>query len=439
MGRFKNVDDWFRGRISRHEAIIGQGIWVFLGQALTAILTLAGTRITTQFVDPRVYGVVNLVQNALVLLRTLFCSPVMSVALRYYPDAERGNYLPALRLWLRHYLTVGVLMMEAVAIVGGLVWSRNAQVNPWIVLILVVFVVADVGRSLEMTLFSASRRQRPTAIVSAAETFMRPLLIVGAVILFGASVEVVLFAITASVVFTILGIYVGVRREAVHGGTAIPPSIANEMWRYAVPLIPIALLNWTTSVSDRYLIQWLSHDTSAVGVYSAGYGLISQPFMIIHGVVALTLRPAYFAAVSRDDRGRAAAMFRGWLTITASITLVATGFIFLTRNILVAALLGPQYRGAVVVVPWIALGYLFYVMEQVLEQHLLAHKRTSAVLTTQTCGALASIVVTIPFVATLGMIGAAYACPIYFLIQCLLAAAFVLRTIPGAPTMSASA
>jgi O-antigen/teichoic acid export membrane protein len=428
MSRFRAAEHWVRGLVVRHNGILGQGIWVLLGQALTAMFTLVGTRLTTQYVGPHVYGVVNLVQNALVLLRTLLCSPVLNVGLRYYSDAERGNYLPAFRRWLQRRLGLAVLIMETLAVAGGLVWSWKGRVNPWIVLTLAVFVVVDIGRSLEVTLYSASRRQRPAAIVSAAEALIRPLLIVGAAIIFGATIASVLFATTISIAVTLLGIYVGVRREGLSGGVAIPPTIAAEMRRYALPLIPVALLNWITSVSDRYVIEWLSHDVSSVGIYAAGYGLISQPLLILNGIVALTLRPAYFAAVSSNQHTRAARTFRVWLAVSSSIGLISTAFVFLTRGFLVASLLGPQYRAAVVVVPWIALGYLFWITEQVIEQHLLAHKRTSAVLVAQACGAVASILVTIPFVASLGMIGAAYACPIYFMIQCIVAATLVFRS-----------
>lgn len=73
-------------------------------------------------------------------------------------------------------------------------------------------------------------------------------------------------------------------------------------------------------------------------------------------------------------------------------------------------------------VPWIAFGYVLYAIEQVFEQKLLARKRSFAVLVAQIFGAAASIAVTIPLVMRFGMMGAAYACPIYFLIQCMVAA-----------------
>ena len=399
------------------KTIIGQGIWVVWGQGATAALTLVGTRLITQFVSPELYGAINLVQNSLVLLRTLFCSASVNAGLRYYPDAERGGYVVALRRMLVRTLGRALIAMEVLAIIGGLIWSLKAGISPSVVLILGVYVAADVFLTLEMSLFNAGRRQRPAAIFSVVPAFARPLFVVGGVLLFGSTIEVVLGAMAVSIFVTLALVYACAEPRGSNRGAALPPLVAAEMWRYAIPLIPIALLNWTTSVSDRYIIEWVSHDLSGVGIYAAGYGLISQPFLLIHGVVALTLRPVYFAAVSRGDAAHGERTFRIWLAITASICTLATLIIYIGRFVLVETFLGPKYRGAAAFVPWIALGYLFYAAEQVLEQSLLAHKRTASVLVAQACGAIASVAITIPCVIHFGAVGAAYACPMYFLVQ----------------------
>lgn len=398
---------------------------MIVGQGLTGILTLAGTRLITQFVNPELYGQVNLVQNALVLLRTLFCSPTLNAGLRYYPDAQRGHFVYGLRASMRRTLGFSLVAMEILTIGGGLIWSWRNGAPLALVAALAFFVIADVSRTFEISLFNAARRQRPAAILGAAETLIRPLLVVAGVLAFGPRIEVVFSALALSIVLTLLVLFIGFRPAGADSSGKLPAGVAVEMRRYAIPLVPIAFMTWVTSVSDRYLIDWLSHDTASVGVYAAGYGLISQPFLLLHGVVALTLRPAYFAAVSRADDAHAKRIFRTWLALSALACAATAAVVFLGRNLIVDAFLGPQFRSADAYVPWIALGYLFFVVEQVLEQHLLAHKRTLAVLASQSCGAVASVAVTIPLVAKFGAMGAAFACPVYFSIQCLVVAALL--------------
>jgi O-antigen/teichoic acid export membrane protein len=248
------------------------------------------------------------------------------------------------------------------------------------------------------------------------------LLVVIGVWVLGPRIEVVLGALALSIVVTLCLLFGAFEPVGANGAGVLPESTGSQMWSYALPLIPIALMNWVTSVSDHYIIEWISHDTYSVGIYAAGYGLVSQPFLLMHGVVALTLRPAYFSAVAGADHARARRLFHVWLSISASVCVLAAAALYGGRTIVVNAFLGHAYRGAQSFVPWIALGYLFYVIEQVLEQRLLAYKRTAAVLMAQSSGALSSVAVTVPCVFKFGAIGAAYACPIYFSIQCLIVA-----------------
>jgi O-antigen/teichoic acid export membrane protein len=424
----ESTGGWSQRLYRRYRSIIGDGVWVASGQIATGLLNLAGTRLVTQMVSPELYGTVNLVQNALVFLRSLFCTPLLNAATRYLPEAESAGYAPALHRVLLRLLRHSIIGVVIVALAGGLIWSSKTGISPTVSLILVVYVIADVGRTLEFTLLNAARRQRPFAILSAAEVLVRPLLITGAVILLGASVQAILGAIAISIIIALTGAYAAGRSYGASNQNAVPAALVSEMRRYAMPLIPLALLNWTVSVSDRYIIGWVTHDTASVGVYAAGYGLISQPFLLIQAIVSLTLRPLYFSAVSRGDHALARRTFRIWLAVAFGVCALTAAFVSLTRRFLVSILLAPQYSGAIAVVPWIALGYVIYIFDQVLEQQLLADKRTSAVLVAQACGALASIVVTIPLVEQFGMIGAAYACPAYYLVQCMVAAMFLRRT-----------
>jgi O-antigen/teichoic acid export membrane protein len=406
-------------QFARYRSIIGQGSWAVAGQVLTVVFTLGGTRLITQYVNPGLYGTVSLVQSAVLLLRTLFCSPILSAAVRFYPEAEHGRYLIAFKRYLSRYLVRALLAIEVLAAAGALLSAQRLGISRFIVIAVAAYAASDVARTLEVTLLSAARRQRSVAFVSAFETLARPLSIVASVVLFGASVSIVLGAMAASIAITLLAIHLAANRggESHLPASPLPAAIISEMRQFSLPLIPVAALTWATQLSDRYIIELVTHDAVGVGVYAAGYGLTSAPLMIINGVVQLVLRPVYFAAESRGNHTSADRTFRLWMLATGSFCLLAAGLLFLMRAFVVSTFLGPKYHDAVLVIPWIAFGYVFYALEQVLEQKMLAQKRSHAVLIAQVAGAAVSIVVTIPLVMKCGMIGAAYACPIYFGIQ----------------------
>ena len=99
------------------------------------------------------------------------------------------------------------------------------------------------------------------------------------VLVLGPRIDVVMGALALSIAVTLVLLFGRFRacRRRHAAPKLLPPAMADEMRRYAIPLVPIALMNWFTSVSDRYIIAWFSHDTFMVGVYAVRYGLVSQP------------------------------------------------------------------------------------------------------------------------------------------------------------------
>jgi O-antigen/teichoic acid export membrane protein len=417
--------------VRRHRQVIGDGIWVACGQVAAGFANLAGTRLVTQLVSPDLYGVVNLVQNAVLLVRSLLCTPLFGATLRFLPQAEQCGYAAAFRSVQRRMLGWAVWGTVALTVIGSLVWVRRAGAPAIICAVLAVLAAADVRRTALFTDLNAMRHQKALAILSAMEAVARPLFIIAGVALLGASIQIVLCAISASILVPLLAAFWRRDSRVLSASAGAPPGLINEMARYAFPLLPSALVTWVVSVSDRYIIGWICNDTSSVGVYAAGYGLISQPFILTQAIITLTLRPVYFAAVAAGDAVSSRRTIRVWLAVSFAVCACLTALIIAGRTFLVGLLLGPNFQAAVTIVPWIALGYLIYVFEQVLEQELLAYKRTSAVFITQAAGALASVLVTVPLVVHFGMVGAAYACPIYFFVQCLVAVKLLRLQVAG--------
>jgi O-antigen/teichoic acid export membrane protein len=411
---------------SRYRRILQESSWVAGSLGITAIINLIGTRIITHYLPPALYGQINLLQNLLVLLRNLFCFPLLNSAWRFYSDAAQEGDVGGLRRMLTRWLRRVMLPMQGIllAIGGYLCWRGKLSV--WSILALALFLLLDVCRTFEVALFNGARRQRPAAIIAVSESLLRPVLIVGVVVFFSARLDLVLLATAGSLLIPLVILYASTKLEGVQSRpSGRDPPYAEALRRFARDLIPYAFLMWITSVSDRYIIEWFSADTASVGIYAAGYGLISQPFIMVNSVVSLTLRPVYFAQVSNDEKALARRTFLVWLAISVCLCITGFGLAVLLRHWVVGVFLAPKYAQAAVVVPWVAFGYLFYVIQQVLEQHLLAHKRARTILLVQGLGALCSLLATIPLVAKFGMVGAAYACPIYFAAPCVLTAILI--------------
>ncbi len=242
------------------------------------------------------------------------------------------------------------------------------------------------------------------------EAIGRPILILLGVKVFGSSALAIVAGTAAATTVALVLLRYRSAQEARRlpapsqavGVDAGDHALADGIRRFTRPLLPAFLIIWIVSLSDRYIIQGIVKDTTAVGIYAAGYGLISQPFIMAHSVLSLTLRPIYFKATSHNDFAHARRTFATWLLAAIAICGIGVVLATILCRPVVGLFLDHRYGQTAQMVPWIAAGYLFYVVQQTLEQNLLAYKRTGAVLVEGAFGAIISIVVTVPLVRAFG-------------------------------------
>jgi O-antigen/teichoic acid export membrane protein len=205
-------------------------------------------------------------------------------------------------------------------------------------------------------------------------------------------------------------------------------SLDSAMWAYALPLIPLGLLAWVTTLGDRYIIGG-ALSVSDAGLYAAVYGLAYSPFMIVTSAAEQAIRPVYQTAVSHGERERARRLLWLWL---ASVALVcAAGVLLFTvaHGFIARLLISPAYRHASWLMPWVALGYGIRCVSYVFERVCYAYGKTWRVLMIQVCAAGTTLIVTPLAVLNFGLRGAACAVPVCFGMQCLAAVLLARRTI----------
>ena len=133
--------------------------WVIAGQALTALGTLLGVRLLTQFLAPAQYGVLSLALGMSVLAGNLVTAPLTQAAIHFYPrySAERLSELrDALLRGFRRF----VPWITPVALIGGACYSYSGRGSPWLVLLVLLLFALECWRTSCLSLLNAARRQR---------------------------------------------------------------------------------------------------------------------------------------------------------------------------------------------------------------------------------------------------------------------------------------
>jgi O-antigen/teichoic acid export membrane protein len=404
--------------------------WVVAGQAGTALGTLIGVRILTQFLAPDDYGIVTLATGLSVLATNLVAAPITQAAVHYYPGVvANGSASELLAAVLRGYRAMAPWILATV-LAGGciyLIWQHGSAA---LLVVLVLLFASDCWRSANLSLLGAARRQQRYGLWMASDAWSRPLAASVVVALVGGSPELVLASyLIISVCLNILfsrGLW---PRDAQAGtGAERARELDQRMWVYALPLIPLGVISWASTLGDRYFIGGLLGVANA-GIYAAVHGLSNSPFMILNTMAELGLRPIYQTAVTQGDRARARRILMIWLAVVisaaaAGVILFAVGHEWLAR-----VFVGKQFRGGSSLMPWIAGGYAIRATSYVFERVCYAYGATRRVLLIQLCAVIATFALTPLAVITLGLKGAAMAVPACFCVQLSAAMFFAHRAV----------
>jgi O-antigen/teichoic acid export membrane protein len=175
-------------------------------------------------------------------------------------------------------------------------------------------------------------------------------------------------------------------------------------------------MEWISSMGDRYLIGGLLGLESA-GLYIATYSLVLNLFSLIQGTVELLMRPYYFEAIANEVQGEVRKVFGRWIVLLASISVLVIVAVTILSGTIVTLFLAEDYREAALLMPYFAIGHALWAISLTVEKVFHARQNTKLCLVVRAAGAFLSVVVAAPMIYCFGLIGAAWAVPIYYGIQ----------------------
>jgi O-antigen/teichoic acid export membrane protein len=376
--------------------IVRDTLWVGGGQVITALARLGALRVLTSLLATDVYGRMALLQGLSVLASTVFIFPFLQGVLRAYPDAARDDRIEALRGIGTRILWLSSAGAAIVLFGGGWAWSRYTgdPLTPLTLALLLAILLTEVVKLYETSLLGAARRQAVWSAWTACDAVARPLFAIAAIRLWGPTVDATFLGYAAGGAITNLAF----RKWTVRGGDA-RVSFRSDPWAirarrefvaFALPLVPMTVAAWVFNSSDRYVLGAL-HGDASVGEYAAAYAIGTMPFVLFAGIGTNAIRPVLFQAVADGDQGKERRTLVGWLGAFGLSSLVGAILLTMLAPFVARLALGPAFRGAQSLLPWIACAAAIQVSQQILETVLYAHRRTKAVVLVQAVAAAAAI------------------------------------------------
>ncbi len=401
----------------------GDVLWLIGGQAILAAGQLAGVRFLTEAVRPEIYGTVSIVLGLVVLGRSQFSLPFAMAAMRHFAEADRQHNVGMLRRVVRFWLIRSEGLAAALVFAVGVPFCLFQSISLWLPALTLGILVLDSEIMMEAAFLNAAKRHRAYSLVRGAEAWIRPLLAVALVHLLRPSATVVLLGYLVAGLMLVVAINVAGSGRRETTSMPVDPALTRRVWRFSLPLFPIAPVEWVSSLSDRYVIGGLV-GLNAAGIYAASYGLISQPFLMAGIVLENYYRPHYYDALADKDSERARRTFKTWFVLTAVVCGLGLIAVMSLKSLIVSIFLAESYRAAASLFFPIALGNAFFALSQVAERFLHGQEKTSLCLISRTIGAGVSLAAGVPLIYFFGILGAAWAVPIYY--GCQLASAVLI-------------
>jgi O-antigen/teichoic acid export membrane protein len=293
-------------------------------------------------------------------------------------------------------------------------------------MLLAVIVLFDSFTTIPLSVLRAERRPRDYILISLARAVLGTVLILGFVVVaqrgvlgvaLGAAIAAGLSALIAAWTLVRMGI----------ARPRIDRSLARPMLGFAIPLVPAAIAGWTLNLSDRPLLQAITGDTGAVGVYTLGYtaglvinALVIQPFALAWGA-------AHWEISRSDDAPPTFARVLTWFVALAAGVAVLLGSLGTDAIRLLA---GPEFEASRYVVPFSAFAYVLYGIHTIAASGLSIVGRSKLVAVTMGVAAATTVVLNLVLIPIWGIFGAATSTVVGYLLLVVLSGGLSQRLYP---------
>jgi O-antigen/teichoic acid export membrane protein len=393
-------------RLAKHSITYG------LGAAMSGVVAFFLIPVYTRYLTPADYGGLEIFQTTLSILSIIFVMGLTTALFRSYfnydNEEKRKTVVGTTFLFLTGTSALFLLILMALA--GDFSALLFGSVE-YAVYFRVIFLTSffDVGIVIAFSVFRAREESKKYAIFA----LVRFLAAAGLNILFVVVLHKGVLGILLGGLIAAFLLYSILLRDIIKNAK-LRFSIAElkEMLSFGLPLVPAGLAAWIMTMADRYFLQFLS-TSQELGLYSLGYkfGMVVQALIV--GPIILAWGP-FFWSVTKEKNAKE--IYSSVLTYFALVGMaVALVLSVLSKEILVI-MTTPPFYGAYKVIPLIAVSYVLYGCYQILSPGILLERKTKYLAFIVGFGAAVNLGLNYLLIPSYGMMGAAVATVISYLL-----------------------
>jgi len=364
------------------------------------------------------YGIISLVYTFLGFMNVILHYGLDASLLKHYVPADIEERKSILTNAYASFLLTTILFLLFLVFfrsdISGLLFGNPL---PSITLMVAGILFFDVLWSIHVLLMQAEGKPTFYTVIS----FVNVLFTLGFNILFVIYLKlgisgVLISNLIASVCIFFITFPIIIKRISI---TTLSVKQWKRMMKFGLPFLPAGIFSMILELSDRYILRYLTN-IETVGLYNAGYKLGMLMMLVVMGF-NMAWQP-YFLKKEKNEREYVANVTTYVLSVLGFLWIL----ILIWTDTLVklqfgdSTFFGDQYWASTQIVSIIALAYIFHALYLLQLPGVYLLERSGLIAWIRGLGAVSNTILNLLFIPEYGIVGAACATCISFILMALI-------------------
>lgn len=423
-------------REHRRGSVVGRMVVYAPGTVVPAALTLVTSMVMTRIFSPVAFGRYSLALVVAVPARLVFTTWLTQGMGKFLPpvDTAEGRrtsreaaFLSAAVVFLAEALLGAAILLVGVVLLG-------AEQRTFLLPVVAFVVVTSLFEVLSYVFPLEARAKEYTTyrLVDSVVTLALRLFLVSGLV--GMDVTLMFWSVVLSNGVLLPFMWVRAGFPAPHRLAAVAHSVPVRRLALSFLAFGLPMTLWFFSgvlldVGDRFVLNFLS-GPGPVGVYDASYRLIAGLATLMAVPVTITLHPYLMSLAGEQNLARVGELIGAVVENLLLGGLLCAGLTFVLHDEIARLLLGAEFRGGSVVMAPVLLGAFLFNIGAYAHKPFEIVGRTRPMVVLGFVAAAANLGLCFVLIPVLGLVGAAYATLLAYLLYAVAVGALGRRIVP---------
>jgi len=385
----------------------------FIGYALSMVASFISFPIYTRLFSLSDYGVLSLISTTVFFVMAVGKFGMQNSIIRFYGEAKNNNKSVQLKdyyatLFFGPIVIIGIISLLYGALVFVLKRSIGDSKAMNYFMLSAVWTFFMCSNIVIKNFLRAEQNTKLYNLLNVLSKYISLVLGVSLVYFVFRTLAGLYFAFIATEASIFIYLTLRLRKRVGFHLMDFNKDFFIESLLYGIPLIGMELTNILLNVGDRYAILYFM-DTSAVGLYSAGYDLGMCAMETLIFPLSFAITPIYMGIWAEKGKKETSIFLEKCLRFFLMIALPCIfGLNYLSKDITIL-LASKKFEYAYVVVPFVSWGVLFFGLTNIFNAGLLLSKNSNQLAFWTMITGIGNVLLNIILIPKFGLIGAALA------------------------------